>query len=279
MTYNLAWVTDPHLNFVHKKRIEAFCRRILESEPDGLVITGDISEAPFLVDHLAFLDKNMPDIPIFFVCGNHDFYHGHISQVRDNLANLFQYEEGEKMAASPRLAWLGVSGVVPLTEKTALVGADGWYDGLYADWMNSRVELNDYRLIKELSQLYGQKPRLLNVLRGLAQESANYLEDQLTKALSQGYEKVVAATHVAPWRENAVHNGKISDDNWMPHFSSRTMGEAIVRAASQYPGQYVKVLCGHSHSAAYHKPLKNIDSYTGKARYKHPDLAGVINLP
>ncbi len=276
--YKLLWTTDIHLNFVHEKRIEAFCNRILRQEPDGVVITGDISEAPFLFDHLSILDMKLKHIPIFFVCGNHDYYHGSIATLRERLAEFFSYNEGQKLAGDPKLAWLGSSGVVPLSERTALIGADGWYDGIYANWLNSRVELNDYLLISEFVFHYHDRQTLLDTLRDVSKKSADYVEKNLKEALENGYEEVVVATHVPPWRENATYNGKISDDQFMPHFSSAYMGDAITKVASQYPNQSVTVLCGHSHGKAHHKPLENVNAYTGEARYKHPSIAGVFNL-
>jgi len=150
--FKLLWITDPHLNFVHEEAIKSFCRKIKEKEPNAVVITGDIAEAPSIVSYLGFMDLNLENkCPIFFVLGNHDYYHGTIEGVREVMERLFTYDEASKMILEPRLGWLSSSGVVPLTEKTALIGHDGWYDGQYADWYKSKVYLNDYLLIGELA--------------------------------------------------------------------------------------------------------------------------------
>jgi hypothetical protein len=81
-------------------------------------------------------------VPIYFVLGNHDFYHGSIAAVRQAVAR--------QSAASRWLHWLPISGVVPLTATTALVGHDSWADGRLGDFLGSEVLLNDYVLIAEL---------------------------------------------------------------------------------------------------------------------------------
>jgi 3',5'-cyclic AMP phosphodiesterase CpdA len=275
--FRLAFTTDPHLNFVHQKGIEAFCRAIVRAKPDALVITGDISEAPYIVDHLAFLAIQMHEFPIFFVCGNHDFYNGSVVETRGELEKLFTYPEDFKRNLVPQLGYLSTSGVVPLTEKVALVGHDGWYDGGYANWFRSTVVLNDYYLIREFVRWGPDRNLVFNQLNEFAAESAAYVFEQLTEAFKT-FDHVFVATHVSPFRENSVYNGVMSDDNWMPHFSSKQMGVMLLTMAEKHPEKQITVLCGHSHGQADNQILPNLRCVTGKARYRHPKLNKVFEL-
>lgn len=277
--FKLLWITDPHLNFVHEEAIKSFCRKIKEKEPNAVVITGDIAEAPSIVSYLGFMDLNLENkCPIFFVLGNHDYYHGTIEGVREVMERLFTYDEASKMILEPRLGWLSSSGVVPLTEKTALIGHDGWYDGQYADWYKSKVYLNDYLLIGELADRACPVRELrFAKINELAKEAAEIVRNNLSEAFKT-FEHVYVATHVSPFRENSTYEGKISDDDWMPHFSSKHMGDMLLEMADNYQHKQITVLCGHSHGGADNQITHNIRCVTGEARYRHPRINHVFEV-
>lgn len=277
--FKLLWTTDIHLDHCHEERIRAFCRRMKEAEPDAIVITGDISNASQVVLHLGFMDLLLENqCPIFFVLGNHDYYNGLIVSVREEMRQRFTYDEASKMILEPRLGWLGSSGVVPLTEDTALVGHDGWYDGQYANWFASQVRLNDYVLIGELGDIACPVRELrFAKINELAKDAAAYVEKQV-KAAFVDFDHVFVATHVAPWPENSVYAGKQSDADWLPHFSSKAMGDVLYRLAQEHPQKRLTVLCGHSHGEADVQHLPNLRALTGKARYRNPKINKVFEL-
>lgn len=268
---NLVWTTDTHLNFLSLEKIQAFCRSIKECNPDVVVLTGDISESPLLFHHLLVLEKELEPAPVFFVCGNHDYYHSSIKEIRETLISRCSFPEKGNLCKGAY--WLGSSGVVSLTNSIALVGHDGWYDGGYANYFKSRLDMNDYYLIQELTHVASPTPELrFNSIKELAKESAEYIRTQLLEAFKQGFTTVYVATHVPPFRENAIHKGKQSDDDWMPHFSSKIMGDMLLEVAENNPDKNITVLCGHSHGSAFHKPLPNLQSHTGEAQYKFPKV-------
>lgn len=227
----LAWATDLHLNFARKPSYLAFVESLLAEQPDALLITGDIAEAPDFDLYLGRLAEKFQR-PIYFVLGNHDFYRSSVSEVR-----------GRAAALASRLHWLPAQGVVALTPETALIGHDGFADARCGNYLNSDVMLNDFHYIAELKGL-GRLDRRQR-LQELAEESAAYFREWLPQALA-GYAHVVVATHVPPYREATWHEGQISDDDWLPFFSSRVAGEAISEVAAQFPHRRVTVLCGHT---------------------------------
>lgn len=261
---NLAWVTDIHLNFLHKDEIKLFCQDVLRPSPEALLITGDISEAPHLKSHLKFLEENL-QIPIYFVLGNHDFYFSEVKQVRNEMTIITNN--------SQFLKWLPAVGIVHLTETTCLLGHDGWADGRFGDFHKSPVFLNDFLLIGDL--IVSNKEELLPVLNYLGDESAIFLEKILPIAFSK-YEKVILLTHVPPFKEASLYRGKVSDKNYLPFFSCKAVGEVLYKIMNENPEKQMLVLCGHTHGEGRVQVLPNLLVKTGGAIYSNPQLQEVI---
>jgi predicted MPP superfamily phosphohydrolase len=270
---NLVWCTDVHLNFVNEAGIADFADMILSYDPDAIVFTGDISEAPDLELHLRYLEMHLNNVPLYFVCGNHDYYKGSIMGVRKFLKSRF--------TASGPTRWLPTQGVVTLAPDVALVGHDGWYDGGYSahgDWFKSKLNMSDYHLIHDLNNVACSTRReQYSRINALSKEGADHFKKYLPKAF-KSHNKVYFATHVAPFPENSrAPNGAMSDANWHPHFCSRQLGEAILETMKKMPTEKeLIVLCGHNHTKAVFKPLPNVTCITGQARYKFPSVADVF---
>jgi predicted phosphohydrolase len=262
----LAWATDVHLNFLSASGLDAFREALAQQEADAVVLTGDIAEAPTLEPLLSVLAAELKT-KIWFVLGNHDYYRGSIPRVREVARAL-----GER---SPWLGWLPAAGVVELTREIALVGVDGWADGRAGDWERSPVMLNDYLLIAELSGL--PKGERLARLHALGDAEAKALRAPLAEALGK-YQKVLVATHVPPFKEACWHEGKISNDDWLPHFTCLAVGGVLREAALANPGKKIRVLCGHTHSAGTAEILPNLKVVTGAAEYGEPRVQGVFEL-
>lgn len=266
MSLRLAWLTDIHLNFLSPEQLEDFCAELRDSEADALLITGDISEAPTLQFHLDAVAEAV-ERPVYFVLGNHDFYKGSVREVRDALA--------ERRGQSPWLRYLSQADCVPLTENWALVGHDGWADGRFGNYRDSPVMLNDYVLIRELAWL-SLEDRLTRI-QALAGEAAGYLGAALAEALDR-HPRVLVATHVPPFREACWYQGQISNDDYLPHFSSKASGDALMEALEPRPEKEALVLCGHTHGAGWTQPLPNLQVRTGGAEYTRPAIQEILRF-
>lgn len=263
---SLAWATDVHLNFLTDHDLMAFCASVDELRPDALVLTGDIAEAPNLRRLLGRVASAL-ERPIYFVLGNHDFYHGSIAEVRALATEL--------SSESAWLRWLPTIGVVPLGPAVALVGHDGWADGRLGDYAHSRVQLNDFRLIEELSWL--DPETRLGRLHRLGDEAAAYLKSVVVPALER-YPLVIVATHIPPFKEACWHEGKLSNDDWLPFFTCKSVGDVLLEAARGKPEHRLEVLCGHTHGAGVAELAPNLIVRTGGAEYGRPELQGVFDL-
>jgi predicted phosphohydrolase len=264
----LAWLTDIHLNFIDDVARQKFYQTIIDTKCDGVLITGDIAEAPCVADILNEME-NYINKPIYFVLGNHDYYRGKISEVRNAMTALTK--------ANDKLFWLPVSGIQQLSNDIYLLGQDGWADGRLGDYQNSPVVLNDSRMIADLFQekIFG-KHQLLEKMQQLADADAVRLQSDLEQAINQNPKKIIILTHVPPFKEACLHKGEMSDDNWLPYFSSKIMGDVLTKIAHKNPKIEFLVLCGHTHSEAHVRYYDNLVIEVGKAEYYQPEIQKII---
>jgi Icc protein len=264
----LAWLTDIHLNFLRPSISEAFMESLAETDADIFLIGGDIGEAPNVALYLNALDNHLQR-PVYFVLGNHDFYRGSITGVRENIRKL--------CAAVPNLVWLPDAGVVPLTADACLVGHDGWGDGRLGDYDGSDVVLNDWGMIEEFGGFEENRSNRLSKLNALGDEAAAHFRSVLPDAL-QRFKHVVVLTHVPPFREACWHEGKTSDDNWLPHFTCKAVGDVLAEAMAAAPDRQMTVLCGHTHGSGEAQILPTLRVFTGAAIYGQPGIQKVLKV-
>ncbi len=272
----IAWLTDLHLNFADDEAQSHLWQEVNSATPDVILVGGDIGEADSFDVHLRKIADECP-APVYFVLGNHDYYHGSIFAVRQAAVALS--EECEN------LHWLPPAGVVKLTSRTALVGHGGWGDARSGNFMRTSVTLNDYRLIRELvgeedypastgSLITRRLEKKLNIL---GDQTAEHFRNVLPAALDD-YEHVVVLMHVPPLREACWHDGRISDDDWAPHFVCQAAGEAIVELMQAHPKSQTTVLCGHTHSSGEAQILPNLRVMTGAAEYRLPAMQPLLTV-
>jgi predicted MPP superfamily phosphohydrolase len=234
------------------------------------LISGDIAEAPNVANLLSEMADDVKK-PVYFVLGNHDYYRGQVNEVRDAMINLTN--------AHDKLFWLPSSGIQKIDDNVILLGQDGWADGRFGDYQNSRVAINDSRMIADLFQakILG-KFQLLEKMQELADADAMLLQRDLNLAASKNPKKIIVLTHVPPFKESCMHMGEISDDNWLPYFSCKVIGDVLMEAANKNPSIDFLVLCGHTHSKSNFQPLPNLRVIAGKAEYRYPEVQEVFDL-
>lgn len=262
----VVWLTDIHLNFIDHDRIEAFCRDICAARPDAILISGDIGEAANVDGYLQRLEASLP-VPIYFVLGNHDYYGSSLTVVREKIVAISRQ--------SNHLYWLPSADVVELTAETGLIGHDGWADARFGDYANSQVMLNDYLMIAELRDL--NRTQRLTRLNSLGDAAAEHFRNLLPQALGR-FRHLLVLTHVPPFREACWHEGKISGDDYLPHFSCKAVGDVLVEMMQARTEQKMTVLCGHTHSSGEVEILPNLLVRTGAAVYGRPQIQDVLEL-
>jgi 3',5'-cyclic AMP phosphodiesterase CpdA len=262
----VVWLTDIHLNFLPDESARQFLSAVARAAPDALVISGDIAESPSITRYLALISETVA-APVYFVLGNHDFYHGSIAETRMRVAKF--------CASDARLHYLSGDGVVELTAHVGLVGHDGWADGRLGDFERSLVVMNDHRLIRELT-VRDRRARW-EVLQALGDEAAEHVGRGLAAAFER-FRDVLLVTHVPPFRDACWHEGAISNDDWAPHFTCAAMGQAIDKCMRARPDRRLTVLCGHTHGGGECQPLANVQVLTGAAEYGKPAISRIFEF-
>lgn len=262
----LTWLTDTHLDFVNKQLISGLCDWIMSTRPDAVLISGDIANGKKLRTSLTSL-SDQTSAPIYFVLGNHDFYHGSIADVRVLVSGI--------CAELPKLTYLTHTNAVHLTGNTCLIGHDGWADGRLGDYQNSHVRLNDYVMIRDLANL--EKQERLNRLNTLGDEAAEHFRKTLPTAI-ENYNNIILLTHVPPFREACWHEGQISNDEYLPHFACKAAGDVIRDIMLRHPNKNMTILCGHTHSNGIVNILPNLRVKTGSAIYTRPSVQETIEI-
>ena len=263
----LAWLTDIHLNFLPRKKLAAFIAEVAATQPDAVLLGGDVDEAEHVAGTLETLCRSW-EVPVYFVLGNHDFYRGSLATVRAEVNRL-----AERV---PNLVYLSVAAPVPLSGATTLLGADGWGDGRFGNAVGSPVLLNDFTLIEELRAV-PRGPQRLDLLRQLGAASANHLRGGLAASLATS-KKIIVLTHVPPFREATWHEGQISGDDWLPWFSCRATGEVLIETMNCHPDKEILVLCGHTHGRGECQMCPNLRVLTGGAEYGRPAVQRVLEI-
>jgi predicted MPP superfamily phosphohydrolase len=268
MTMRVAWATDLHLNLVSDDDVRKFRREVSRSNPAALLVAGDIAEARNLERYLLLLGGTI-GVPIYFVLGNHDFYGGRIGLVREAVRTLTRKD-------AARFNWLPASRVVKLTEKTCLVGIDGWGDARVGNYRISPVELPDWQQIDDLKFL--DRQARLNKLRALGDEASSYLREVLPEALEK-FDRVLVLTHVPPFRQACFYQGGISDEDWLPWMCCQATGDALSAMAEKYPEKQITVLCGHTHGGGVAQIRSNLVVQSGAVELGKPAVQSLIEVP
>ena len=260
----LAWMTDIHLNFLDDYNIEMFLKSINQNDFDYLTISGDISDAIRLIKHLEFIEKWIKK-PVYFVLGNHDFYHGSFEDIDEKV---------RKFCKDKNLIYLTNNGIFKLSKNTGLIGHNGWADGGYGDYLNSRIDLNDYYKIHDLIGL--NKMERLTIMNKMGKTSSRYLSKMIENGFEQ-FNNLILVTHVSPFKEACYYKNQISGEDYLPYYSCKSVGDMIKREMKKRPDKKIMILCGHTHFA-FEKEFGNISIKVGQSEYRYPKTQEIINI-
>ena len=262
---SLTWLTDLHLEFCSHQTRNLLYQAINEAAGEIVVITGDLSAGRHRLAQYTELAEQIRK-PVYFVLGNHDRYgttFAGTDAVVGRVTKLFSH-----------MIRLDGSQVVPLSGSVALIGVDGWADGLGGEGPATKARINDFYQILDFAT--EPEPRVFREMKERARKYSQALKPSLFKALKH-FQTIIIATHVPPYEGAAWHEGLPSSPDYQPFFSSPTMGNLLKAAAAAHPEKRVLVLCGHTHSPGIYRD-GSILVITGGARYGYPEIAKTIHL-
>jgi hypothetical protein len=105
----------------------------------------------------------------------------------------------------------------------------------------------------------------------------NHVANQIKEAVRSKFKSIVVLTHVPPFVEACTYKGRPSDKEFLPYFSSKMMGDTLLRAAKSFPDVHFTVLAGHTHGVGNIR-MDNITVVVGGAEYKNPEVQPMIHL-
>lgn len=266
-TTRLLWATDLHLDNAGSGGLARIANKIAESNHDAALLTGDISSAPSLCDHLKALARACSPRPLYFVLGNHDYYGGFMAQTHRNVSRLCR--------ETPNLFLLDETGPVPLGDDVALVGHSGWADA-GCGWGNKTViHTPDHDCIHDFRKLSNEGR--FRKMQDLGRQSVISVRTKLFAAF-RTHKHVVVATHVPPFPSTAVYEGKLCGPCHQPHFINLGMGTMLIAVARNNPTRRITVLSGHTHSEARQSILPNLQARVGRARTGNPHVQEIFQI-
>ncbi|TWT81758.1 Calcineurin-like phosphoesterase [Planctomycetes bacterium CA13] len=262
----LVWTTDPHFDHVDADEFDRWFADVASRSPDGIIITGDLSEGDDVFVQLRRLASSFT-IPIYFVLGNHDFYKSSIGKTRQRAVSLTRDQT--------HLHYLTDIGPIQLSEGVYLVGEDGWGDATIGNYEASPIRLGDFEQIDDFRMATSNQRKSL-----LQQQGADSAERLRTKLLSvpQNAKEVLIATHIPPFAEACWYEGRTTDEYWAPFFVCGSIGQMLMDACLARPECNWTVLCGHTHHDGVAKLAENLTVYTGAAQYGHPAIEAIIEV-
>jgi predicted phosphodiesterase len=262
---SLTWLTDPHLEFCSHRTRHLLYHSINQAAGEIVIITGDLSAGSHRLAQYTELAEQIKK-PVYFVLGNHDRYgttFANTETVVERVTALFSH-----------MVRLNGSQLIPLNNSVALIGVDGWADGLGGEGSETKARINDFYQILDFATV--PEPQVFREMKERAGKYSRALKPSLMRAMKQ-YQMTIIATHVPPYEGAAWHQGCPSSPGYQPFFSSPTMGKMIKVAATEHPGKSVLVLCGHTHSSGIYRD-GNVLVLTAGARYGFPEISKTFLL-
>lgn len=250
------WYTDTHLDKVNPISKFNFISRIRKENPKAIFLTGDISNGLMTCFDLKIL-ATWVKCPIYFVLGNHDY---HFSSFDETYAKI-----RELCKKHSNLIWLTESGIIPLNDEVALIGAEGWYDAGVGKTNYLKIT-PDWFLIKDLRELSSMDERI-EMFKKLADKSCEQIEEKLEVAMARDYKTIYILTHVPPWKEATRDVGTIFENFWIPYNVNIRLGKTIERVMQDRKKRQVIVLAGHTHTDCWIHVSRNIECKVNRAKY------------
>lgn len=259
MKIDFVWGTDVHLDCIDDVSDWAQ-KNLAPLGSDTILLTGDISVGPSVIDHLKII-REVSGKKVYFVLGNHDYWDTSFASLRRQISDQQLKDDG--------IVWMGATDFVPFGEKIAIVGHDGWYDALNGDVKKSRFIMKDWFRIVEFA---GALRDIVSISRRMAADSALHVETACEKAIANGRDKLIILTHFPPFAEACLYRGRQSEPQALPWYSSRLMGETLIDLAEKHPSISFTVLCGHTHSHCEIGPRPNLRVIVGDSDYGDPTV-------
>lgn len=279
----LVWASDIHFPLASLYAAETWARSVSLAGADMLVLTGDISNCRRIYRDLDWISRTAARPALMetrFVLGNHDLLdagykeaetledvrddlRGHLSARSgpDDLVYLHDLEPGDRKCE------------IPHQPGFVMLGVDGWWDGraavqdlkrkMSAEYRGSEVQKNIARYARRADldtwKLRAHLDAILNAPGGPSHRGSPVTD-------------VVLLTHVPPFPEACLYNGRPTDDTHIGYFSNVGLGNMLAEVAGAHRRIRFTVLCGHTHDDAYLRAAPNLHVFVQGAVHGAPSF-------
>lgn len=247
------WATDLHLNFASETMLNNFFNHA--SKCDALIISGDIGEGN--EKYLTMLSDRLPNVRIFFVLGNHDYYGQSFNSMDKIVSRLCSKRNN--------LFWLTKTS--NMINGIPIIGHKGWYDCFYGK--TDYILLNDFTHIEDIKHYFltHVEHLMIEFFRKLASKAAKHFTKSLKKVF-KNFDSAILVTHVPPFKE--VVNP--CEEIWLPFTTFKLAGDDILEIMKNNTDKKLLVICGHTHSCSDVQILPNLRVMVGDSIYGNPKI-------
>lgn len=261
-----AWCSDIHMNFLHPKLMRKFLAKVRKIDVP-LIISGDITSGHVLTRHLGLL-ANACKTTVYFVTGNHDYYHSSFSRV-DEVITQATHDH-------PNLVYLPHSGLVKLNDDTCILGPEGWYDGRSTSGLGSTYfGMSDFLYIEEFREVNRQpnpERKITNVMQTRADAALFDLKLNLSKAEDAGFKNIILVSHPVPFLRMTSPDSDLS-----PFYVWHDAGQYVGQFLCDKPNMKLLWLAGHTHEESEYSPLHNMTCLSQHCVYSLPKIDRIVN--
>lgn len=253
------WMTDIHMNFLVNAGVKRKFLQKVEKCKAPIFITGDIGDGRTLSTNLKEL-ATASEFPVYFVTGNHDYYHSSFERTEDIIRMSVQ--------EFPNLVYLPVSGLVPLTEDTCIIGPESWADGKVVPFVETYPFcMNDFVHIADLKDV--DKRKVVKTFQKRASDGVEALKSCLDQARLK-YKKIIIMSHAVPF-------GRLTTpSDYQPFYVWYEGGTTICDFCDANPEIEVLWLSGHTHCPSSFKRDK-LNAYVLGSEYCFPQIGAEIH--
>lgn len=258
------WMTDIHLDHLGPDARNDFYIICRDAKPERIFITGDIGVAGKTVGYL----EEMEDViekPIYFVLGNHDYYHGSVESVRDEMRLM---TKGFKRPWMPN--YLTINNSFLIGDGIAVTGVDGFADCKVGDPSIILNQMTDHHLIEDFNINKITSQDMIRARKLLSKYDTGLLKSNLDELREHpDVHTIYVLTHVPPFVESSPCY-RYGNNHGLPYYTNLTLGEMLKQWAEDHPNIKLEVLCGHTHLACEYRAAPNLRVRSLKATYGKP---------
>lgn len=262
MKFKYLWLTDLHLDKLFPWKKYSFIKSLQKEAPEGIIITGDISNGRNTCDDLEMMAKAV-HCPIYFILGNHDYHWSSLEGTHCKIRDL--------CSKYPNLIWITEAGIVPINDEVAFIGTEGWYNAEQGKPEYLKFTL-DWLLIEDFRKLPNMNERI-KAWRKIAEQSSKKIESLLEEAIELKYKTIYVLTHFPPWKEATRDVGTFMEKFWLPYNTNLHLGRGIEKVMAKHKKHYVHVFSGHTHCQTSILVSRNIQCTVNDATY----MGGIKN--